>query len=145
MAECGTHAIIDAGVSPSQTSERVGGFRLVRRVQEGMRVLWDRGFHEYEMIIATRRRNAHVLSRLPGNVKPQRLRTLADGSVLSALRPSDYYRRKQGEHLLVRVITYTITDPSLPGHGETYRVLTTLLGPCQAPAHELACAYHERS
>ena len=40
-----------------------------------MLVLWDRGFHEYDMIVATRRRNAHVLSRLPGHVKPQRLRT----------------------------------------------------------------------
>lgn len=144
LAECGTHVIIDAGFWPYHTSERVGGFRLLRRVQEGMLVLWDRGFHDYEMIIATRRRNAHVLSRLPGNVKPQHLRTLSDGSVLAALRPSDRHRRKQGEHLLVRVITYTITDPALPGHGETYRVLTTLLDPQQAPAHELACAYHER-
>src|ERR1051326_5329163 len=89
-------------------------------------------------------RNAHVLSRLPGNIKPQHLRTLSDGSILAVLRPSDYQRRKQGDHLLVRVITYTITDPSLPGYGETSRVLTTLLDPQQAPAHELACAYHER-
>lgn len=144
LAECGTHAIIDAGFWPYHTSERVGGFRLLRRVQEGMLVLWDRGFHDYEMIVATRRRNAHVLSRLPGNVKPQHLRTLSDGSVLAALRPSDYQRRKRGEHLLVRVIPYTITDPALPGYGETYRVLTTLLDPQQAPAYELACAYHER-
>ena len=144
LAECGTHAIIDAGFWPYHTSERVGGFRLLRSVHHDMLVLWDRGFHDYEMIVATRRRNAHVLSRLPSHVKPQRLRTLPDGSVLAALRPSDYHRRKQGEHLLVRVITYTITDPALPGHGETYRVLTTLLDPRQAPAHELACAYHER-
>jgi hypothetical protein len=144
LAECGTHVIIDAGFWPYHTSERVGGFRLLRSVQAGMLVLWDRGFHDYEMIVATRRRNAHVLSRLPGNVKPQCLHTLSDGSVLAALRPSDYHRRKQGERLLVRVITYTITNPSVPGYGETYRVLTTLLDPHQAPAHELACAYHER-
>jgi hypothetical protein len=144
LAECGTHVIIDAGFWPYHTSERVGGFRLLRSVHQGMLVLWDRGFHDYEMIIATRRRNAHVLSRLPSHVKPQRLRTLCDGSVLAALRPSDYHRRKRGERLLVRVITYTITDSSLPGYGETYRVLTTLLDPCQAPAHDLACAYHER-
>jgi hypothetical protein len=144
LAECGTHVIIDAGFWPYHTSERVGGFRLLRSVRHGMLVLWDRGFHDYEMISATRRRNAHVLSRLPSNIKPQRLRTLPDGSVLAALRPSDSHRRKQGERLLVRVITYTLTDPSLPGYGETYRVLTTLLNPHQAPAHDLACAYHER-
>jgi hypothetical protein len=64
--------------------------------------------------------------------------------VLAALRPWDYQRRKRGEHLLVRVISYTLTDPARPCYGETYRVLTTLLDPRQAPAHDLACAYHER-
>jgi hypothetical protein len=144
LAECGTHVIVDAGFWPYHTSGRVGGFRLLRSVRGDMLVLWDRGFHDYDMLIGARRRGAQVLSRLPSHVKPQRLRTLSDGSVLAALRPSDYQRRKQGERLLVRVISYTITDPSLPGCGETYRVLTTLLNPCQAPAHDLACAYHER-
>jgi hypothetical protein len=51
------------------------------------------------MIAAARRQGAQVLSRLPSHVKPQRLRTLPDGSVLAALRPSDYLRRKRGEHL----------------------------------------------
>src|SRR5690348_12280256 len=144
LAECGTHAIVDAGFWPSHTSERVGGFRLLRSLREDMLVLWDRGFHDYEMLIGARQRGAQVLGRLPSHVKPQRLRTLPDGSVLATLRPSEYQQRKRGEHLVVRVITYTITDPTLPGYGETYRVLTTLLDPEQAPAHELACAYHER-
>jgi hypothetical protein len=144
LAECGTHAIVDAGFWPCHTSERVGGYRLLRGLRGDMLVLWDRGFHDYDMLVEARLRGAHVLSRLPSHVKPQRLRLLPDGSMLATLRPSDYQRRKQGERLVVRVITYTITDPSLPGFGETYRVLTTLLDPCQAPAHGLACAYHER-
>lgn len=44
----------------------------------------------------------------------------------------------------MRVITYTITDPTLPGSGEEHRVITTLLNPRLAPAHAVACAYHER-
>jgi hypothetical protein len=144
LAECGTYVIIDAGFWPCHTSERVGGFRLLRSLREDMLVLWDRGFHDDDMLVGARQRGAQVLSRLPSHVKPQRLRTLPDGSVLATLHPSDYQRRKQGEHLIVRVITYTMTNPALPGYGETYRVLTTLLDPCQAPAHELACAYHER-
>jgi Transposase DDE domain len=84
------------------------------------------------------------LGRLPGGVKPQRIRTLADGSYLAYLYPSEYARRKRGERVLVRVISYTITDPALPGYGQSYRVITTLLNPRHAPAHELACAYHER-
>jgi hypothetical protein len=63
---------------------------------------------------------------------------------LAYLFPSDYQRRKGGERVLVRIITYTITDPALPGYGQEHRVITTLLNPCHAPAHALACAYHER-
>jgi hypothetical protein len=44
----------------------------------------------------------------------------------------------------VRVITYIITDPTLPGYGQEHRVITTLLNPRLAPAHEVACGYHER-
>lgn len=46
--------------------------------------------------------------------------------------------------MLVRVITYTISDPNLPGYGEQHRIITTLLNPRLAGAHALACAYHER-
>jgi hypothetical protein len=109
-----------------------------------MLVMWDRGFHDFDMIVAARRRGAHVLSRLPSHVKPQRIRTLVDGSYLAYLYPSEYGRRKNGERVLVRVITYTISDPALPGYGEQHRLITTLLNPRLASAHEIACAYHER-
>jgi hypothetical protein len=144
LAECGTHVIVDAGFWPYHTSERKGGLRLLRGLCRGMLIMWDRGFHDFDMIVGARRRGAHVLSRLPSGVKPQRIRTLSDGSYLAYLSPSEYGRRKNGTRVLVRVITYTITDPALPGYGETHRVITTLLNPRHAPAHELACAYHER-
>jgi hypothetical protein len=144
LVECGTHAIVDAGFWPVQTSERVGGFRLLRSVTAGMLVMWDRGFHDYDMFVQARKRGAHVLSRLPGHIKPVRLRSLADGSYLAYLRPSDYHRRKKGERLLVRVIEYTLTDPNLPGWGETHRLVTTLLDPDAYPILDLICAYHER-
>lgn len=144
LAECGTHAIIDAGFWPCHTSERVGGFRLLRSLRRGMLVMWDRGFHDFDMLVGARQRGAHVLGRLPSGVKPQRIRTLSDGSYLAYLYPSEYRRRKRGERVLVRIITYTITDPALPGYGEEHRVITTLLNPRLAPAHEVACAYHQR-
>jgi hypothetical protein len=144
LVECGTHVVVDAGFWPCHTSERVGGFRLLRSVQRGMLVMWDRGFHDFDMVVATRRRGAHVLSRLPAHVKPQPLRTLPDGSVVAELLPAEDARRCCGERILVRVITYTITDPALPGYGEEHRVITTLLNPRLAPAHAMACAYHER-
>lgn len=45
---------------------------------------------------------------------------------------------------MVRVLQYTIQDPALPGYGEKHRLITTLLDPKCYPAHDLACAYHER-
>lgn len=144
LVECGTHAIVDAGFWPYHTSERVGGFRLLRSVKPGMLLMWDRGFHDYDMLVQTRQRQAHILSRLPAHIKPIPVQSLADGSYLAYLYPSDYQRRKTGERLLVRVIEYTITDPHLPGYGETHRLVTTLLDPEAYPILELICAYHER-
>jgi hypothetical protein len=144
LIECGTHAIVDAGFWPYATSERIGGFRLLRSVTPDMLVMWDRGFHDYDMLDAVRQRGAHGLGRLPAQVKPQRVRTLADGSYLADLTPSDYHRRTRGDRLLVRIIEYTLTDPALPGYGERYRLVTTLLDAASAAAYDLACAYHER-
>ena len=144
LVEVGSHALIDAGFWPIQTSERVGGFRLLRSVTPEMLVMWDRGFHDYAMLVAVRHRGGHVLGRLPAHVKPQRVRSLPDGSYLAHLAPSHYHRRKAGERLLVRIVEYTLTDPALPGYGERYRLVTTLLDPAVAPAFEVACAYHER-
>jgi hypothetical protein len=144
LAECGTHAIVDAGFWPCHTSERVGGFRVLRSVEAGMLVMWDRGFHDFDMLLRVLERGGQVLSRLPAHVKPKRVQTLPDGSYLAYLFPSDYQRRKRGEHLLVRIIEYTLTDPALPGYDERHRLVTTLLDPSAYPALDLVCAYHER-
>jgi hypothetical protein len=144
LVECGTHALVDAGFWPYHTNERVGGFRLLRSVKPDMLLMWDRGFHDYDMFVQTRQRGAHVLSRLPAHVKPEVVQALADGSYLAYLQPSDYQRRKAGEKLLVRVIEYTLTEPNLPGYGETHRLVTTLLEPELYPVIDLICTYHER-
>jgi hypothetical protein len=44
LAECGTHASVDAGFWPGHTSERMGGFRVLRSVTPEMLVMWVRGF-----------------------------------------------------------------------------------------------------
>jgi hypothetical protein len=144
LVECGTHAIVDASFWPYGTSERVGAALLLRAITAEMLVLWDRGLHEYDLLAAVRQREAHVLGRLPARVTPQRGASLPDGSTLAYLRPSDPKRRARGERLLVRVIAYTLTDPTLPGYGEVHRLVTTLLDPRVAPALELVCLYHER-
>ncbi len=143
LCECGTHTIFDAGFWPYATSERVGAWRLLRSITPDMLVLWDRGFHEFDLVVAVRARGAHVLGRLPANVQPVFHALLADGSWLAYLYPADAARR-QSERVLVRLICYTFDDPALVGHGETHRLITTLLDPEGVPALEVAVAYHER-
>lgn len=144
LIECGTHAIVDAGFWPCHTSERVGGYRMLRSVEPGMLVMWDSGLHAYAMVAGVVQRGGHVLSRLPSHVKPEWGYTLPDGSYLAYLYPADYQRRKAGERLLVRVIPYTLTDPAWPGYGEPHRLITTLLDPDLYPLLDLVCGYHER-
>lgn len=144
LAECGTHVIVDAGFWPIHTSERVGGRRLLRSVTAGMLVMWDRGFHEYDMIVGVQERQAHVLGRLPAHVKPERVITLPDNSYLAYLFPSDYHRRKQGQRCMVRIIEYKLTDPALADTNEIHRLVTTLLDSDRYLAVDLVCAFHER-
>jgi len=144
LAECGTQAIADAGFWPYRTSERVGGFRMLRSVKPDMLVMWDRGFYEYDLFAQTRQRSAQVLARLPASARPKHVRPLPDGSSLASISPSDYQRRQRGEQLLVRIIEDTLTDAALPGYGETHRLITTLLDHRTFPALDLAGTSHER-
>lgn len=87
LVECGTHALVDAGFWPRKSSERTGGLRLLRRVGAGMLVMWDRGFHSFQMVATTLQRGAHCLGRLPAQAHPQVVRRLPDGSSLVYLLP----------------------------------------------------------
>jgi hypothetical protein len=144
LLECGTHAVVDAGFWPCSTGEDGCARRLLRSVTEGMLLMWDAGLHSFDLAQATRDRGAHFLGRVPGNVKLRPIWRLPGGSYLAYIYPSDRGRRMRGEHLLVRVIEYTLTDPDRPGYGETHRLMTSLLEFDRCPALELACAYHER-
>lgn len=144
LIECGTRAVLDAGFWPCRVSERRGGDRLMRSVGEGDLILWDAGFHSFEMIERARSQKAQVLGKLPTTVKPEVIGQLPDGSALVYLRPSDRLRRRRGDKLMVRIISYEITDPARPHYGERQRLVTTLLDETQAPALDLVCVYHER-
>ena len=149
ISECSTHAVVEAGVWPHDFDERAAGMRLLRGVGEGVLLLWDRGFHSFEMVEGALARGAHLLGRLPAKVKPLQSRTLADGTKLVVLRrrrPPDEEELRTGviTSVTVRMIRYTLEDPDRPGHRIEHRLITSLLDPDLAPAREIVCAYHAR-
>jgi Insertion element 4 transposase N-terminal/Transposase DDE domain len=146
LSECATHAVLEAGVWPHDFDERAARMRLLRGVGEGVLLLWDRGFHSFEMVRGVLARGSELLGRLPRTVKPGApAATLEDGTQLVWIRPSDYGRRKKrAERVLVRLIRYTIEDPNRPGHRLEHRLITSLLDPERAGAEELVAAYHSR-
>jgi hypothetical protein len=144
LSECGTHAVVDAEFAPCYASERPLGRRLLRSIGAGMLLLLDRGFYSFDLLWGIRQRGAQALGRLAAHVKPQPGHRLADGSYLAYIYPSQARRRKRGEHLLVRIMEYTFTDPHRPGYNQLHRLFTTLLDPQAYPALDLVCAYHER-
>lgn len=144
LCECPTHAVLDAGVWRHDSDERACGRRLLRSVGEGALLLWDRGFHSFDMVVAALSRGCHLPGRLPATVKPETRRTLPDGSALVRLMPSERKRREHGERVLARLVRYTIDDGSRPGHRVEHRLITSLLDPEAAPAEEIVLAYHAR-
>ena len=145
ISECATHAVVEAGVWPHDFDERAAGMRLLRGLREGVLLLWDRGFHSFDMLRAALDRGCELLGRLPGTAEPGKpLATLSDGTNLVWVRPSEYARRKRGERVLMRLIRYTLDDPNRPGHRVEHRLITSLLDPERVGAEELVVAYHSR-
>jgi hypothetical protein len=144
LVECGTHLICDVEISSCRQAEARGVRLLLERwtLEESL-ILWDSGFHSSTAIFQVRASGGHVLGRLRSNVLQEPCDYLLDGSYLTWIYQDQNHHR--GEHMLVRVITYTFTDPRIPGAGEqVYRLVTTLLDPFVYPAKELAVVYHER-
>ena len=67
---------------------------------------------------------------------------LADGSWLSRLYAGTDRRKRHP--IIVRVVEYTLADPGRRTSVDRYRLVTTILDPTLAPAHELAALYTER-
>lgn len=114
LIECGTHVICDAEISSCRQAEAMGARLLLERsVMENSLILWDSGFHSSSAIFHVRASGGHVLGRLRCNILQKPLCHLFDGSYLIEIyQDQDHHR---GERMLVRVITYTFTDPRIEG------------------------------
>ena len=141
VAECGSHAIIDAVVGSYTTAENTLAAELIDRLRPGTLLLGDRGFCGFPLWSRAAVTGADLLWRAPSTMRPRLLDVLPDGSWLAELRPSTGPAKKQ-KALVIRVIEYMIEDGR--HNEETYRLFTTILDPADVSATELACAYAQR-
>lgn len=144
LEECGSHAVIDAGLWPVHADHHKAAQRLLRCLEPGMLLMWDSGLHSFAMAAKTRARGAHFLGRVPGGAKLTPLHRLGDGSYLATIRADQKMEADRNQEPMVRVIEYTIRDPGRQGYNERHRLMTSLVDAAKWPALELACLYHER-
>ncbi|MDR7381193.1 IS4 family transposase [Promicromonospora iranensis] len=138
LIACGTRSLIDALFGPTTTGEVAMAPGLARSLRPGMLVLGDRNFCARNVVAALAATGAQLLFRSKTAATAARLRRVldyADGTWLAWHGPT-----------LVRVLdaSITVTLPDGTTRTESYRLITTLLDPAQAPAAALVRLYHQR-
>ena len=142
LVECGTHAVVAAEVAPYGRSEQAMAAQMLpAKLKPGMLVLADRNFYGFKLWRIACASGAKLAWRVKANLKLVVQQMLPDGSYLSRVFDSSDKHRSAGQ--VVRVIDYTLQDSATPVQ-DSYRLVTNLLDPMEAPALELAALYHER-
>ncbi len=168
VSECGSHAAVAAAAGPAAGGKGSGEQALARKLYPGLEEDWlllaDRNFYSWKDWRAAAGTGAALLWRVRSNVPLPVLEPLGDGSWRPVLfspridsRSRVRGRRAQlpaaagrGEDLpedqarYVRAIEYQVPDRDGNGKDERVILVTTITGPRQAPAAELAQAYHQR-
>ena len=149
LVEAGTHAIIDAVQGPYASGEQTLARELARQggpLGPGVLLLADRLFVGGELWRQLATTGAELVWRVKcGSKTAPKLpvdQVLSDGSWLSRLHAASDRRKRHP--ITVRVIEYTLADPGRRTSTDRYRLVTTILDPAAAPAHELAALYTER-
>jgi hypothetical protein len=142
LVECGTHVVVAASIAPYKHSEvAMATLLLPANLTGDMLVMADRNFYSFKLWQACAASGAKLLWRVKSNLRLPVQQELADGSYLSVIFDSEDRARRSAQQ--VRVIDYTLKDSSAPVQ-DSYRLVTNILEPQDAPALELAALYHER-
>jgi hypothetical protein len=162
VSECGSHAVVGAeigGVAGKGAGEQVLARPLYRRLDPGWLLIADRNFYNWDDWRAAAGSGAALLWRVKSDLRLPLVKALPDGSYLSVLvspktgskaRDRVIEAAKAGQDLdkdkarLIRVVEYEIPDRDGDGKGELIALITTITRWQQAPAAELADAYHQR-
>ncbi len=142
LVECGTHVVTAAAVAPYGHSEQAMAAQMLPgKLVPGMLVLADRNFYGFKLWRIACASGAMLAWRVKANLKLTVVKLLSDGSYLSTVFDSQDRPRSAGQ--TVRVVEYALQDSATPTQ-DSYRLVTNILDPAQAPALELAALYHER-
>jgi hypothetical protein len=135
LVEAGTHVIFGAAVGAWRDAETTLARQLLPRLTPEMLLLVDRFYYGHAFWQEAAATGAALLWRVKKNLTLPVEQRLPDGSYLSTTNPP--HGEAHGHR--VRVIEYQLT-----GKRTVYRLITNLLDPTLAPAHEVAALYHER-
>jgi hypothetical protein len=156
LGECGTHAVVAAQIGTVSVGERELAGGLLDSMEPGMLVIADRGFFSFEFWLDCLLTGASLLFRVASGLKLPVTTVLPDGSYLSEVATHKVRSTgfkiplaaaadpRNATHIPVRVIEYTVTTAGGRGKLETFRLITTILGPDDVTAVELAAAYQQR-
>lgn len=142
VAECSSHAVLDAVIGGWKDSERIVSDELERHVGTGALLLADRGFWGLARWHRLRERGTHLLWRTERRMARRVEDVLADGSYLARIQANKHSKAAgtvKAPPALVRVIEYRID-----GQAEVIRLITSLMDHEQYPAAELAELYARR-
>jgi hypothetical protein len=161
VSECGSHAAVLAAIGPSAAGKGTGEQALARpllaRLEQDWLLIADRGFYSWAGWCTAADTGAALLWRVKANIGLPVLALLPDGSYRSVLispkvrggaRDALLAAAQRGEDLdqeqgrYVRVVEYEVTDRD--GQDEVIALVTTITDLREAPAAELARAYHQR-
>lgn len=139
LVEVGTHLIFGAELGRYKDSEVILAEKILCRLSKGMLCLADRLFPGLRLWKKATATGAHMLWRAKVGMALKPVETLPDGSWLG-LWQSDTRGQEDKQGVVVRVIEYRLKG----GGSQVYRLITSLLEPQAAPAHELAGLYPQR-
>lgn len=142
LVECGTRILFGTRMGPYSTGESTLAREVLPFLRPDMLLLADRLFFGYSMWQAALQTGAALVWRVQNRLLLACEKRLEDGSYLSTVYASDKDRKARRNGHTVRVIEYALDG--VPGAEETYRLITSILDPKQAPAEELAALYPER-
>jgi hypothetical protein len=142
LVENGTHVLFGSKMGAYTAGETTLAKEVLPHLRKDMLCLADRNFFGFAFWRQAQTTGAELLWRVKTNMRLAREKRLPDGSYLSRIYPSQRDWRHKTNGSVVRVIDYRLEG--VADAEPIYRLVTTILGPEQAPARELAALYHER-